>query len=99
MLRDSNGKVVLNLTQTPDQPLVNAAVYLGAGTYTLTVSMAVPSDQAAPAVNYWLYIGIGSDLQGTYPTNTSSGGTSTSSGGYAYSPTTKPVPTGSAGTF
>jgi hypothetical protein len=110
-LRDAAGKAILTLTQTPGQAMVNDAVYLAPGAYTVEISIALSNGQATPSVNYSLYAGEQSDQQGTYATTTtgtsgasssgpvSGSGTTTTTGAYFYTTPTTITLLGYAYTF
>jgi hypothetical protein len=87
-LRDAAGKALLTLSQTPGQAMVNDAVYLAPGAYTVEIRIAPSNGQATPSVNYSLYAGEQSDPQGTYATTTTGTPGSSSSGPVTGSGTT-----------
>jgi predicted Zn-dependent protease len=82
---DSSGNAVFSFSTVTGKPPATAVVYLGAGTYTVRMSVKSTSGTFQP-ITYWLSGDILSDPIGPYqsnPTNSSTG-SSSSGGGYTY---------------
>ena len=100
---DSAGNAVLTLAVDAGQPQVTAARYLAAGTYTVTYTYRAVSGKTAAPLGYDLFLLEITDGVGPYPSDSTrsgsmydspSGGSTTSSGGYAYEGSSTSQPTG-----
>jgi hypothetical protein len=82
---DSAGNAVFSFDTVTGKPSATGVVYLGAGTYTVRISVKSTSGAFQP-IKYWLFGDILSDPIGPYQSNPTSGstGSSTSGGGYTY---------------
>jgi hypothetical protein len=100
---DSGGRTVLTLAVDAGEPAVTAARYLASGTYTVTYTYRSVSGRTPAALDYDLFLFQVTDGVGPYPSDSArsgstydspSGGSTTSSGGYAYEGSSTSQPTG-----
>jgi hypothetical protein len=82
---DSAGNAVFSFDTIEGKPSATGVVYLGAGTYTVRISVKSTSGAFQP-IKYWLFGDILSDPIGPYQSNPTNGstGSSPSGGGYTY---------------
>jgi hypothetical protein len=82
---DSAGNAVFSFDTVTGKPSATGVVYLGAGTYTVRISVKSTSGAFQP-IKYWLFGDILSDPIGPYQSNPTNGstGSSPSGGGYTY---------------
>jgi hypothetical protein len=73
---NSQGQVVLSLTNADGQPPATASIYLLADTYTITYQAFGSNGGLQSSLNYWLDMQVLSDHQGAYVVNADGGGSS-----------------------